>query len=245
MTYDVVKSVGRALAVLELFEQRREPLTATDVCRELGYPNSSTDALLKSMVNLGYLSLDTQSRSYFPSMRVTRLGEWLPEQLFTDDIMEMLMALHEVTGETVTLSVQNDLHMQFIRVLPGTFPISLRVTEGYMGPLFGSAVGTAFLSSLQDRQIQRLLQRGKRTPGSVSARIRLAEVMREVEIARKRGYTVGYDRILQDTGAVAMPLAGGRSFVVGVGGLSPRIHRSEANIIRHMRQAIRQMDKVA
>lgn len=245
MPHDVVKSVGRVLAVLELFEQRRVAMTATDICEALGYPNSSADALLKSMVSLGYLSLDTQSRAYFPSLRVTRLGEWIPGHLFTGDTMELLETLHEATGETVTLSTQNDLHMQFIRVLPGTFPISLRITEGYVGPLFGSAVGTAFLSQLNDKQISRLLQRAKRTPGSVSQKIRLSDVMKEVELARKRGYSVGYDRILQDTGAVAMPLHQHQNFVVGVGGLSPRIHRSEASIIRNMRRAIRQMQAVA
>lgn len=245
MAHEVVKSVGRVLAVLELFERQREPLTATEICGALEYPASSTDALLKSMLSLGYLALNTQTRRYFPSLRVTRLGEWIPTHLFQGDTMELLDTLHEATGETVTLSAQSDLHMQFVRVLPGTFPISLRITEGYIGPLFGSAVGTAYLSRLNDRQIDRLMQRGKRTPGSASKKIAFSEVMKEVEETRQRGYAVGYDRILQDTGAIAMPLQDNQNFVVAVGGLSPRIRRSESSIIRQMRKAIRYMQKSA
>lgn len=243
MQPDIVKSVGRVVDVLELFSRRREPLSATEICSELEYPNSSADALLKSLVSLGYLSLDTQSRRYFPSLRVTRLGEWIPGHLFTGEAMMLLSSLHELTQETVTLSIQSDLHMQFIRVLPGTFPISLRITEGYLGPMFGSAVGTAFLSQLTDKQIGRLLQRAKRTPKSVSKKVKLTEVMEEVEETRERGYAVGYDRILPDTGAVAMPLPTHPGTVVGIGGLATRIHRSEASIIRHMRGAIRSMKK--
>ena len=245
MAQEIVKSVGRVIEVLELFEKRREPMTATEICESLGYPNSSADALLKSLVALGYLTLDTRNRSYFPSLRVMQLGEWIPGKLFSGETMALLEELHEASGETVTLSTQSDLHMQFVRVIPGTFPISLRVTEGYMGPLFGSAVGTAFLSRLKDRQIGRLLQRAKRTPGSVSSRVRLSHIMEEVEETRERGYAVAYDRILSDTGAVAMPLPNHGSFVVAVGGLSPRIHRSEAAIIRHMRRAIRRMRRGA
>ncbi|MEO0996035.1 MAG: helix-turn-helix domain-containing protein [Pseudomonadota bacterium] len=245
MATEVVKSVGRVIEVLEFFRDGQSQASATEICDTLGYPNSSADALLKSLVSLGYLTFDTQSRRYFPTLRVTRLGDWIPNQLFSDGTTAMLESLHESTGETVTLSMQNDLHMQFVRVLPGTFPISLRVSEGYLGPLFGTAVGEAFLSQLNDRQIQRLLQRARRTPGSVAGRMRLSAVIEEVGRTRELGYAVAYDRILPDTGAVAMPLPGNSSFVVAVGGLASRIHLSEKAIIRLMRRAIRELDLAA
>ena len=239
MADDVVKSVGRVIAVLELFEAKREALTGAQIASELGYPSSSTNAVLKSLVKLGYLSWNTLTRRYFPTLSVSNLGEWILDDLLANETLEILEALHAATGETVTLSTQNDLNMQFIRVIPGTFPISLSVREGYLGPLFGSAIGTACLSRLNDNQISRLHERGKRSPGSASSKFQLTDVMAEVETARERGFAVGYDRILQDTGAVAIPLPNQPEFVVGVGGLSPRIHRSEEAIVEAMHKAIR------
>jgi len=55
MSGDVVKSVGRVLEVLDFFRQQRNPAKANDIGLALGYPKSSTNALLKSMVSLGYL----------------------------------------------------------------------------------------------------------------------------------------------------------------------------------------------
>lgn len=243
MSQGVVKSVGRVLEVLDLFRARKQPLSATNICSHLGYPNSSGNALLKSMVSLGYLWFDTQTRRYFPSLKVTQLGEWIPAHVLTQDTVSLLEDLRQRTGETVTLSVQNDLHMQFIRVLPGTFPISLMLTEGFLGPLFGSAIGTAFLSLLPDAQVERLYLKARRTPDSISTKVDPDELMREVREARQRGYSVGYERIMPDTGAVAMPVpteSGERSLVVGVGGLSPRIRRSEANVIQAMKAALQQ-----
>lgn len=238
MADDVVKSVGRVLAVLELFKEKREPLSGTEVASELGYPSSSTNAVLKSLVKLGYLSWETQSRRYFPTVSVTGLGDWLPEKLLTNEILEMLQVLHEGTGETVTLSTQTDLNMQFVRVLPGTFPISLSLREGYLGPLFGSAVGTASLAQLSDEQISKLLKRVRSEGESGADQLELADVMAEVQATRERGYAVGFDLILQDTGAIAMLIPSHPKFVIGVGGLSPRIQRNKAAIINLMQRTV-------
>lgn len=238
MADDVVKSVGRVLAVFELFKEKREALTSSQIASELGYPSSSTNAVLKSLMKLGYLSWDTQSRRYFPTVSITDLGDWIPDNLLANEILEMLEMLHQGTGETVTLSTQIDLNMQFVRVLPGTFPISLSMREGYLGPLFGSAVGTARLAQLSDSHIAKLLNRGSLNDASESDQMSLAEVMTEVEAARSLGYAVGYDRILQDTGAVAMVVPDQPKFVIGVGGLSPRIQRNEGAIVELMQKTI-------
>jgi len=66
--------------------------------------------------------------------------------------------------------------------------------------------------------------------------------MTDVDAARKDGVARGYDRILPDTGAVAAPLktqAHDQHLVIGIGGLSARIHRSEGDIIRSLKRVIR------
>ncbi|MSQ20016.1 MAG: hypothetical protein EXR39_10780 [Betaproteobacteria bacterium] len=81
MSENVVKSAARVLEVFEYFARRRTPATVGEVCNALGYPQSSTSVLLKSMFTLGYLSYDQGSRRYSPSVKVAMLGEWIPEEL--------------------------------------------------------------------------------------------------------------------------------------------------------------------
>ncbi len=241
---NVVKSVARVLEVFELFAQRREPMSGIQVCRALNYPKSSANAILKSLVKLGYLALNPDNLKYFPSLRVTYLGDWLPEQLLgTIETTKLLESLHEATGETVTLSMQNGFHMQFIRVLPGTFPISLRVSEGFMAPIFGTAVGAAYLSTITDQMIEGLYERAANRGEFKSQAATLESVMADVVAARKDGCARGYDRILPDTGAIAAPLrthVHDQYLVVGIGGLSARIHRSEDNIMENLKRIIGQ-----
>ena len=242
MTSNVVKSVGRVLSLLELFRKEQAPLTATEICKSLKYPKSSADALLKSMVHLGYFSLDAQTLRYFPSLRVTQLGDWLPSMLYgSGETLKMLQELHRQTGETVSLLMPNGLEMQFVTVLPGTYPISLNVQEGYSLPIFETAVGIAQLATRTDSGIEKLVKRNNRDASRIAPRIDLAILMNKIQSARSVGFAVIYDRVLNDTGAIAMALPVGlldMAMVVGVGGLSERIKTNETDIIQIMRRVI-------
>ncbi len=243
MDNSVVKSVGRVLGVLELFKDRRRPMTATEICNHLQLPKSSANALLKSLVTLGYLSLNSPGKQYFPTLAVTHLGDWLAGKLFSSaETLNALEDIHTETQETVTLSMPNGLSMQFVTVLPSTFPISLNLHEGFLTPLFGSGVGTAQLSTRADEEITRLVKQANRRASSSKRKIDLDKVMADVEAARSQGYAEAYDQVSSDSGAIAMPIPRGeidRNLVVAVGGLSARIRQRKQLIIRTMRKALR------
>ena len=245
MPKDVIKSADRVFGVLELFRDQQAPLTATEICKYLSYPKSSADALLKSLVSLGYLTLDSNTMRYFPSLRVTQLGEWLPRLLLGEgDTLSMLDELHKFTGETITLCMPNGLAMQFITVIPGTFPISLTIREGQTIPIFATAVGIAQLATRSTEDIQKLAQRANRRTTRTDERVDIDVLKAEIETARSNGYVEAYDRVLTDTGAIAMALPMSqldRTLVVAVGGLSERIKTNRTQIIQKMRQAIWQL----
>ena len=160
---DVVKSVGRVFEVLQLFDARRAPLRATDVERALHYPQSSTLALLKSMVRLGYLAFERLDRTYLPTMRVAALGHWLDAAFHGEGRLAALLEdLGESTSETVCLSCQNDLSMQFTQVRLGSQGLILSVRPGDLAPLFQSAIGLTALSARPDAAIRKLAQRMNR-----------------------------------------------------------------------------------
>jgi len=239
-TRGVVKSAERVIRVLELFAAERTPLSAAEISRRLGWPRSSSNVLLHSLVSLGYLMIDAKSIEYFPSPKLTSLGDWIPNSLLAgDDVLRRLEELHDRTGETVTLSMQNGFNMQFVVVLPGTFPISLTMREGLTAPIFETAVGIACLAAEPDDTTRRLAQRSNHRSSAGGRRVETGKVLAEVREARERGYAVAYERVFPDTGALAMAVQsrpGGRTVVVGVGGLAARMRRSEPQIVEAMRK---------
>ncbi|WP_249025655.1 helix-turn-helix domain-containing protein [Erythrobacter sanguineus] len=79
-----VKSASRTLEVLELFMEERRPLRLNEIYKALGYPQSSATNLLKSMLVMGYLNYNRANMTYLPTMRVSALGNWLPQAIYRE-----------------------------------------------------------------------------------------------------------------------------------------------------------------
>ncbi len=240
MTETLVKSAARALDILEVFAQRREPLSATELGTCLGYPKSSLSVLLRSLVTQGYLSVSARDQAYFPTLKVARLGDWVVAALIgSERLLDSLAEIRSATSETVTLTAPINLQMRCLHALIGTQPISLQVEEGVRLPMMGTAVGAAWLSSLPAAEAEALLLQWRKQESAGAGDV--ARVRVEVEIARERGYATAYDAVLPDTGAVAMPIwttGSKEALVVGVAGLSSRIHAQEKAVARKMQKLL-------
>jgi DNA-binding IclR family transcriptional regulator len=235
MADNLVKSAARAIEIMEVFAHQRRRLTLAQLGSLLDYPKSSLNVLLKSLLAQGYLSCLPTDLSYFPTLKVTALGDWLPSAIFGDELMPMLHALRDATNETVTLTVPAGQSMRCQRVLLGTQRIALQLDEGTSFPIIGSAVGSAYLSSLPPEAVKTFFARAAKT-GVRADDIEIAQ--RLVTDARTAGFATVYDRVTEDGGAVAMALprtAYGDSIVIAVAGLSYRIRQSEARIVETMR----------
>src|SRR6201995_998841 len=75
MSGGLTKSARRVFDILELFRERQCPLRLKDVVDALGMPTSSAAALLKTMAQMNYLSFESASRAYLPTLRLSQLGD--------------------------------------------------------------------------------------------------------------------------------------------------------------------------
>jgi IclR family transcriptional regulator, KDG regulon repressor len=236
----VVKSVGRVFEVLEAFNDVRRPMAAIEIAKRLDYPASSTAALLKSMVTLGYLSFERADRTYFPTIRIAIVSEYLHGALFGQGKLMALMGdLHTLTGETVILGIRNDLDVQYIHSIPGIYPIMLNVPPGSLRPLCRSGMGWAMLSRYDNDEIRSIAERvnavGSDRP------VDAEELLTIVEEVRAVGYARSYGTYIEGSGIIAMPLptaAADRPVVIGAGGPVDRLQARERDIVRVLRASV-------
>lgn len=239
---DLVKSAARAFEIVEVFARERRRMTAAELGEMLPYPKSSLNVLLKSLVAQGYLSLQPGTLTYFPTLQLTQLGDWIPSALFgSDALVNTLEALRDRTRETVTLTMAVGFEMRVLRVLLGNHPIALQLSEGYTLPMFGTAIGMAYMSGLPESQLSALLRRAKEQLKG-KQKIDLPALQERIEETRKTGFATAYNAVLEDTGAIAVPVLSpefGETLVVAVAGLEQRIGRNEAVIVRELRRLTR------
>lgn len=237
-----VKSAARALNILELFRKKRRGLSAGEIGSALSYPKSSTNALLKSLTSQGYLILNVKTMCYFPSLQVTQLGDWIPRaMLVSGSVLDLLEDVHAMTEETVTLSVSSDVAVTFLKVIRGTFPLYLQMGEGFVTPLFTTAVGIAILSQMSDADVDDLVQRADLRSRRREDRIDVESLRQSIRETRERGFAVRYDAVIPGTGAIGVPFSSDVDrfpMAIGIAGVASRIRRKEKSIYRDVRACL-------
>jgi DNA-binding IclR family transcriptional regulator len=219
----MITSVHRVFAVLEAIGTAARPLSNKEIADAIGSAPSSSLALLRSMVETGYLSFDPITKHYSVTLRLLLLAEGFGATLISSGLRSVLRAVHDETGETVSLSIQNGFEMVVLDSMLGRFPIISNLPAGVRVGVARSGIGLAALAAQGDeRMIERALDRID-TPGEREQARTL------IESAREKGYLVAHDLWFEGHGVVAVPVQlpdSGEIVVIGVGGPSQRITRN-------------------
>jgi DNA-binding IclR family transcriptional regulator len=235
-----IKSARRVFEVLEEFDRLQRPLTLKEIADGLAYPTSSAQALLKSLVVLGYLEYDRPSRTYLPTMRIAAVGRWVAEGLFGNqqgwgEVLPVMRGLRDETGETVMLGVRSDLFAHYVHVVRGEdAPLTTAPAPGSVRPLGRCGIGRLLLSALPDAEIDLIVRRiNIAEPG---ARLDVTELMDDIAEIRHRRHVFSRHLFAEGTGAIAVLAPEGphgRRMALGVGGPVERLESQyEAHLAR-------------
>lgn len=238
MSVSPVKSAVRVLEILDYFQRERTPRPLKEMCAALGYPLSSGTMLLKNLAALGYLNYDRTTRCYFPTLRVAALGDWISQALLGHGrILDVMRDLHDATGETVSIAVQNDVYLQYIRVIQSTHALRFHTVEGSMRPLTQSAAGWLLMSAHAAKEVERLIRRANIATARKEDRQPADQARRRVDEARSAGaaYT---EHVPLPGGAsicVMLPVTmQERPVVLGLGGAVDRIRANRDRYLQCM-----------
>lgn len=242
-----VKSAMRTFEVLELFEERRTPLHLHEIYSALGYPQSSTTNLLKSMVSMGYLNYNRSNRTYLPSTRLNMLGNWLHGYFRSSGgYGKLAEELQRRTDETVGIVCQNDLYIQYIIMMTPDHEHKLPPSAGTMRLMIDSSSGLALMARMKDRAIENIWRYTNYYKLNDASTYNFTELMREINWVRKVGYAYIAKRATPVTSSIAMALDEhlfGMPMAIGVGGMSDRIARNQHEIIEVMRELVAEFSR--
>ena len=235
-----VKSAARVIEVLELFTADPRPLSLKEISTKLAYPQSSTTVLMKSLMSLGYLNYDPVRRVYFPTLRVTRLGEWIPQALFgAGKVLDVMHDIHNATGEVVALAVLNDVYIQYIKVIQSSHPLRIHIEEGSMRLATRSAAGWMLLSMKSDEEVDKLARRANIAVSAVSERVAISDFVKMMPQVRRENWAYTENTPFPGAATVCVPLSitlQGQPVTLGMGGPVERIRPLQSKLLRLLRQ---------
>ena len=233
----VSRSVDRVFQIIELFAKERRPLSATEIHQALKMPHSSAVSVLSRLADLGYVDQNGETKRFFPSVRLHRLCETVPEAIVDGNpYADLVDRIQHSTDETTTISRLDGLFTMPIYVRSAKHANAWRVTAGLSGGLAtASVVGRTLLSTLPDLEVQRLIRRSNhwasRTRTGLVADAE--QIMRAVDFAREHGYLCRYNLLFPGVGAISCPLpeAGGERLAITVAGSVERMQVRGRQII--------------
>lgn len=235
---EVVKSAVRVLEVLEFFDAQKSPACVGMVAGSLGFPQSSTSALLRSLVKVGYLRYDPRARTYLPTERVSLLGSWMGRPLFRNGpVLTLVDALRERTGCTVVLGRRTGCEAQLVHVTAPDGLVLPGMRIGATRPLTRCAVGHVLLSTMEDGDLRRLLHRlnAEAEPDSV---VRVQDFVAGMAAVRSAGHAIVTDAHGTML-AVRLPAEGhAEPLVLGLAGPSSAFEGRQTALIAILREEV-------
>lgn len=239
----VVKSAARTIQILEFIDHMRRDVSGSEVAAALHYPASSTSALLRSMVAMGYLQHDRETRAYRLTRRTGLLGSWVdPSLIRRGTLVSLAESLSNVVGETVLLARRNELSVQVIYVADGGRNPAVPM-PGEQHCVSRSAPGMALLAMSDEKELKRLIGRiNAERPRSAPA-IDPSDYAARLAEGRRQGRFTG-PGIGPGTASVAQQVrhqAAGDMLVLSVEGPSARITDRLNEVAGLMRAALTQL----
>lgn len=236
-----MRSVRRCFRVMELFDLEKRPMAASEIARKIDAPLSSVIDLLKCISELGYISYDGRHRKYAATPRLGRLGEWLVSSPLNHiNHTDILETLQQQTRETVSIFSLDEHRLTCIACLPGLHAMSFNLPIGEHIPLFGTAAGSALLSTWTDVEIDAEYAKWTRKGGKSDMLPKKRKA--GVNACRRQGYCAGYNLVIEDVGAVAMAVevAADQWVVFTIAGLTRRIRENEAALAAALQKSLGQ-----
>lgn len=235
----VVKSAGRVLRILELFDVLKREALVSEVSELLEFPQSSTSVLLRSMVILGYLYFNPDTRAFGPTTRVALMGSWINGPMISDGTLTRLIdGVNRRTGQAVVLAVRNRIWSEYIHVAQATDPLRMFVVKGSRRPLVCSGTGLSLLAELPDSDIKRIALRYN---AEADENVCLNTLLEQVNHTRARGWASSYDTVTPGGGMIAMRLPqflNDERIVLGIAGLTSVLRENEDRFVLAMQEEI-------
>lgn len=202
-----VKSARRVLEILEVIAQSDGPMSFLDLVNRLSYPKSSLHGLLSTMVDMRWLTLDSESRSYHIGVRSWEVGQsFQPNRDLVIQARHYLREVHAVLGETVQLGILDDLDVVYLDKIEGIRALRLVSEVGARIPAYATALGKCLLSAKPDDELQKLFA-GRALERYTTKTIRDGDkLLKTLEAARSQGYAVDDSEYTSGVFCVAVPI---------------------------------------
>jgi len=192
MTTDQVKgtqSFSRSIDVLQIISDQDRAIIFTDILKKSDLTRPTLYRILSSLEEEGLVH-KTNSKHYKLGSRLISLAQ---NALAQFDIRRIaysaLSKLRDETGETVHLAIRSRDMMVYVDKFESKEIVRMTSMVGTLIPFHSSSVGKAYLSGIDQNQLNKILENLKFSPQTPQTSENLNKIYKDIELTKKNGYS--------------------------------------------------------
>jgi DNA-binding IclR family transcriptional regulator len=244
-----VKSLDKALSILDLIHEEAGNLSLSEIASRLGLEKGTVHRMLQTLQSKRFIQQDPVTRKYGLGDRSIELGSRIDKNKALRSILEPhLKKILKKCKETVWVVVlEGDETKCIVRSEPDKF---LKVTfqEGCRLPAHCTGAGRILLAGLTDESVRKLYEGEKTlkrlTPKSIGAIERLMKVIKQI---RKEDIDFEYDQVSIGANCVSVPIRNLHGELVAAMSISgPKERMSESKMMEYsgvLKEATKRISK--
>jgi len=220
------KIVERTLDFLELFAEKKRPLSLSDISRLLELPMSSCHDVLQALEQRGYVYEIAPRAGFYPTLRLldiaTTIANHDPVVLRADLVLQ---ELRDRVDESVLLCKTVGRSATYLLAFEPSHPLRFTVKVGeHVRSLYATSAGKAQLASWSEGEFEAFLQAAKLEPLTAKTLTTKAALRAEIEAGRKRGWFSNLEESQPGVITLSAPFKwSGATYIITIAGPASRL----------------------
>ncbi len=195
------------LDILDTVAASPKPLSATEINEVLELPKATAHRLCAELESRGYLLKRIDSKSYVPGNRLYDVAVGvLANARFSATRHAILTALSEEVGETCNIAYPDGLYMAYSDRVETKAPLRLQFPIGMRVPLYCTASGKLYLSTLPRARRKSIVSKLKLEQRAKNTITDPELLHAEIEKIAERQVSVDDQELYDDVFAIAVPI---------------------------------------
>lgn len=226
---NTIRSIQRALKILECFDFEHTKLTFSQIVEMINLPKSTTSRILSTLEHEGFLIRDSETQKYKLGHTMYLLGLVARESMDIRTISIPYMEnITNVTNETSNLYILDGLERVCIAQVESPEPIKQLLKIGERYPIWLGATGKSMLAFLDESIWYEMAKDLKQfTENTV---IDPVEFVNELKEIREKGYSLSLGEYYSEVGCIAAPIFNEYGEVIGCISMSGPVYRLPEDI---------------
>jgi IclR family transcriptional regulator, KDG regulon repressor len=235
-----IQSLARAFGILEVVARNRDGINLADLSKAVGLHTSTTFHLVKTMVQLGYVSQMRDSKRYRIGSRLFTLAAGaLEESSLLALATPVLETLTQETGEAAHFAIRSGNEIVVIARTSGSGLLQVVDRSGGQRPAHATALGKVLLAALNDSQVREFLRAQPLRRFTAKTIVERDALFHELEEVRRKGIAYDDGEYDAEIRCVAAPVYDFAGRVAGSVGISGAVWRLSLQSLQTKSQQVR------